>query len=112
MFEGTAWKNGTHQTKNVNYTIRFTPRDRDEYFDRPNAFLILDGNAEKIEVNTDRDSFWNGTCIEVFNKEIGIWLKNNGKIPWERGCPPKLELEPELGCERTFKVAIKKGSPP
>ena len=108
MFECTAWKNGTHQDKNVCYGIRFTRKDRDKYLSRPNAFLKFEGQADYIIVNTDKPSLWTGACRELIKKEIGLWLKNNGMIPWMKWHPPKLQLEPEGG--QKFKVTIEKES--
>ena len=106
MFVGTAWNNGSHQASGAGYGIKLTPRDRDMYFRKPEVFLNLEGRAGDIPVNTDKQSFWNDTCRELISKEIGLWLIDNGKAPWEKGRPPKLQLEP--AGKRTFKVTIVK----
>ena len=57
-----------------------------------------------MPANTDKPSFWNDTCRELISKEIGLWLIRNGKAPWMKGHPSKLQLG--LAGERTFKVII------
>ena len=104
MFVGTAWNNGSYRMSGAGYGIKLNPRDRDRYFEKPNAFLKLEGKTGDIEVNTDKPSFWNYMCRELISKEIGLWLIRNDKAPWMKGQPPKLQLEP-VG-ERTFKVTI------
>ena len=104
MFVGTAWNNGSYRMSGAGYGIKLNPRDRDRYFEKPNAFLKLEGKTGDIEVNTDKPSFWNSTCRELISKEIGLWLRSNGRAPWIKDQPPKLQLEP-VG-ERTFKVTI------
>ena len=104
MFVGTAWNNGSYRMSGAGYGIKLNPRDRDRYFEKPNAFLKLEGKTGDIEVNTDKPSFWNDTCRELISKDIGLWLRSNGRAPWIKGQPPKLQLEP-VG-ERTFKVTI------
>ena len=98
MFIGTACKNGS------SYGIKLDSNDRDRYFRKPNAFLRLEGKAGDVRVNTDKSSFWNGTCRELISKDIGLWLISNNKAPWIKGHPPKLQLEPVD--KRTFKVTI------
>ena len=66
--------------------------------------MNLDGLAGDMPVNTDKQSFWNDACRELISKEMGLWLINNGRAPWEKGHPPKLQIEP--AGERTFKVTI------
>ena len=104
MFVGTAWNNGSYRMSGAGYGIKLNPGDRDRYFEKPNAFLKLEGKTGDIEVNTDKPSFWNDTCRELISKDIGLWLRSNGRAPWIKGQPPKLQLEP-VG-ERTFKVTI------
>ena len=104
MFIGTAWNDDSYRMNGAGYGIKLNPRDRDRYFEKPNAFLKLEGKTGDISVNTDKPSFWNGTCRKLISKDIGLWLRSNGKAPWVKGQPPKLQLEP-VG-ERTFKVTI------
>ena len=104
MFIGTAWKGGNSSISGAAYGIRLTVHDRDRYFRKPNAILRLEGKAGDVYVNTDKPSFWSGTCRELISKDIRLWLISNNKVPWIKGHPPKLQLEP-VG-ERTFKVTI------
>ena len=66
--------------------------------------LRLEGQAVDISVNTNKASFWNGTCKELLSKEIGLWLINNDVAPWMKNHPPKLQLEP--AGEQRFNVTI------
>ena len=104
MFIDTAWNNGSHHEDGAGYGIKIDPKDHDRYFRKPNAFLRLEGKTGDVPVNTDKPSFWNCTCRELISKEIGLWLRSNGRAPWIKGQPPKLQLEP-VG-ELTFKVII------
>ena len=66
--------------------------------------LRLEGQTRDILVNTDKPSFWNGTCRELISKEIGLWFISNYLASWVKGHPPKLQLEP-AGDQR-FNVTI------
>ena len=57
MFVGTAWNNGSYRMSGAGYGIKLNPRDRDRYFEKPNAFLKLEGKTGDIEVNTDKSSY-------------------------------------------------------
>ena len=89
----TAWKNGPHEKTGAGYGLKIGVSDRDRYFKKPwkTVFVHLP-NGQTVEVNTDKSSFWNGSCIELINKEIGEWLIKIGKAPWNSGAPPKFEL--------------------
>ena len=104
MFIGTAWNDGSRRMSGAGYGIKLNPRDRDKYFRKPKAFLRLEGQVGNIPINIDKPSFWNDTCRELINKDIGRWFISNDKASWMKGQPPKLQLEP-VG-ERIFKVTI------
>ena len=103
---GTAWNNGSPSMSGAGYGIKLKPEDRDKYFDRESKYatLRLEGQAADIHVNTDKPSFWNGTCRELINMKIGRWFISNGIAKWVKGHPPKLQLEP-VG-EQIFHVTI------
>ncbi len=89
----TAWNNGSHHSSGAGYGLRISVADRDQFFDRSSASILLvltDGN--QITVNTDKASFWNDTCRELINKRIGRWLIDDGLAPWPKGQPPEFEL--------------------
>jgi len=85
----TAWNNGAHY-----YGLTVAPEDKG-YFNRSHGKinLKLEGEAESIKVNIDKDSFWNNTCGELIKKQIGDWLTRNRLAPWKWRNPPKLCLE-------------------
>ena len=92
----TAWNNGSHKKTGAGYGLKIGVSDRDRYFKKSwkTVFVHLP-NGQTAEVNTDKESkisFWNGSCRELINQEIGKWLIEIGKAPWNRGDPPKFEL--------------------
>ena len=56
--------------------------------------LYLADPTITVKVNIDKPSFWNATCHEVINKDIGSWLIKNNLAPWQKGKPPKFFMEP------------------
>jgi len=91
----TAWNNGSHHASGAGYGIKLSVADRDANMDRgwKKITLEFEGSPRTTEVNIDKVSFWNETCRELIDKEIGMWLKSNGLDQWPRGNPPKLRLE-------------------
>ena len=91
----TAWNNGKYHKTGAGYGFKVSIEDRDKYFKKywKNVILNLDGQAEDIEVNIDKQSFWSDTCRELISKDIGIWLMNNNKGTWSDRNPPKLKME-------------------
>ena len=71
----------------------------------------LEEEAESVELNIDKETFWNPTCRELISVRIGKWLIKNHLAPWPAGQPPVLNLI-QIG-ERHFFMTIKslKGSP-
>ena len=94
----TAWNSGNHHESGAGYGFKVAPGDT-KYFDRKwrNITLTLEGRSKPIRVNIDKDSFREGACTELINKEIGKWLLPKGLAPWPRRKPPKLCLEPISG---------------
>ena len=89
----TAWNNGSHKKTGAGYGLKIGVSDRDRYFKKSwKTVSIRLPNGQTAEVNTDKKSFWNDSCRELINKEIGKWLIEIGKAPWNRGDPPKFEL--------------------
>lgn len=92
----TAWNNGKHYPSGAGYGVKIAKSDRDKYFSKAEKSVIVElPNGVKVEVNTDKHSFWDETCRELIKKEIGKWLRDSGKAPWPHGSPPKLELTPQ-----------------
>ncbi|HOP60567.1 MAG TPA: hypothetical protein PKZ60_04055 [Candidatus Saccharicenans sp.] len=91
----TAYNNGQHHSSGAGYGLRLSVKDRDKYFKRDwkEILLRLEGEEGEVLVNVSKPSFWNSSCRELISKGIGIWLIKNGKVPWPKGCPPKMRME-------------------
>jgi hypothetical protein len=91
----TAWNNGLHNPSGAGYGLKVSVSDRDRYFKREWKFITLEleGWDSAIKINVDKASFWNETCRELINAEIGRWLIQTGLAPWSKGNPPKLVME-------------------
>ena len=92
----TAWNDGKKYPTGAGYGLKIDAADRDRYFQREwkTVTLVLEGQGAPVEVNVDKPSFWNKTCRELISAEVGRWLIKNGLVPWPKGRPPKLVLEP------------------
>jgi hypothetical protein len=92
----TAWNNGAHSRSGIGYGFKISSADRDAYFKREWKVILIEieGEADTLEVNIDKDSFWDKTCRELTSVEIGHWLRRNGLAPWPLGNPPVFTLEP------------------
>jgi len=98
-----AWKNGKYNNPRVSYGLKVSVADRNNHFQRIwRSVNISLPNGTEIEVNTDKESFWNDTCRELISKGIGVWFLENGHAPWPSGNPPKFELIPQGG--RRFEL--------
>jgi|SRR5712664_1289150 len=94
----TAWNNGTHHESGAGYGLKIDVADRDRYFSRDWQDVVIKfSDGRSATINIDKDSFWNFTCRELINQEIGRWLRSQGLAPWPAGNPPKLDLEPTSG---------------
>jgi len=102
----TAWKSGKGFSANQSFGFKVSVADRDEYFHRSNdkAFIELPVKEgfRTIECTTDKDSFWNSTCRELINREVGAWFLQNQFIPWANRKPVKFQVK-WLG-ENRFRV--------
>lgn len=98
----TAWNNGAHHPDGNGNGIKISSTDRDQYFNPEweTVLLILEGRTELIKININKKSFWNETCRELINKEIGVWLIENQLGQWPPHQPPELELN--MVGERNF----------
>ncbi len=95
MVKVVGWNKGSpNEGSGAGYGIRIIDhKDRDRYFERKWATVIIEfDNGTKAEVRVS-DSFWRN-CIELRNKEIGKWMLENNLAPWNRGSPPTMELKP------------------
>ncbi len=84
--EVTGWKGGT-------YGLRISRPHRDRYFKKGWKTVGIHlgrGNVLSLPLS---DSFWKD-CIELRTKDVGIWMRNRGDVPWPKGKPPRYELIP------------------
>jgi hypothetical protein len=91
----TAWNNSSHHPSGAGYGLKVSVSDRDRYFKREWKYITLEleGWDSATKINVDKASFWNETCRELINAEIGRWLIQTGLAPWSKGNPPKLIME-------------------
>jgi len=91
----SVWNNGKHYSTGAGYGIKIKVKDRDTHFNKKWKYivLILKDQAYGIRVNIDKKSFWDHVCRELCHKEIGLWIRENFKIPWKKGKPYKLIME-------------------
>jgi hypothetical protein len=91
-----AWNNGNHRTDGNGYGVKIEARDRDAILHREWKVILLEleGESASVEINIDKDSFWNSGCRELISVGIGRWLIHNQLAPWVKGHPPVLTLEP------------------
>ena len=95
----TAWNNGLHKSDGNGYGLKINLHDRDAMFQRDwkTIFIELPGEQTLVEINIDKESFWNKTCRELISVRIGKWLIKNGLAPWQPNRPPVLRLEQVKG---------------
>ena len=89
-----AYNNGLHHKTGVGYGLKVNKQDRNRYFYRSweSLFISLPGRESEIELNINKAVFWNDTRRELISKEIGLWLIDNGYVPWPLRHPPKFTL--------------------
>ena len=93
-FTAVTWNNGEKHKSGAGFGIKISALNRDIFFNRKweTVFLDLEGGSSSIEVNVDKESFWNPDCGELINKEIGLWFMENKIENWQRGKPYGLKL--------------------
>ncbi|MBK1890337.1 hypothetical protein Undi14_09810 [Undibacterium sp. 14-3-2] len=106
-FKCSAWNNGKHHKTGAGYGLKLSIEGRDKYFKTDwksvQFMLPVEGGFKIVALNIEKPSFWNKTCHEVINKEIGEWLLASSLAPWPRGVPPKFTVIP--AGERMFMVS-------
>lgn len=103
-----AWNNGSYSPDGNGYGLKITTHDRDASFRREwkTIWLELAGESDPVEINIDKDSFWNNTCRELISVRIGRWLIKNRLAPWRKGYPPVLTIVQVEG--KQFKLEYAK----
>lgn len=90
----TVWNNGSYNKLGAGYGFKLNTLDRDKFFNRKweSIVLELENYPEPINVNINKSSFCGPKCKELINKEIEIWLLDNGLAPWPKSNPPKIKM--------------------
>lgn len=90
-----AWNNGSYRSDGNGYGIKISQEDRDAFFIRSWGTILIELERELklIEVNIDKESFWNDTCRELISVKIGKWMIKRNIAPWRKDKPPTLRLE-------------------
>ena len=94
-----AWNNGAYHPSGAGYGLKVSVEDRDSYFKKEWKSVTIEiptttGGSKTIQVNISKASFWDGTCLELISKEIGLWLMSRKLAPWPKGSPPRISLRP------------------
>ena len=105
-----AWNNGEYHPNGNGYGIRIGAKNRDEHFKRQwkTVSLELEGEPESIDVNIDKPSFWDTSCLEIISVKIGKWLIKNRRGKWPRGLPPRIVMN-HIGSNRFHLQLIRLG---
>jgi len=99
--KAVGWNNGKFHKSGAGFGIKINKKDRDRYFRTEWESIVLD-IEEDIEIKVNLSpSFWHG-CTEFRNIRIGQYMIDKELVPWQKGNPPKFELEPLS--ERRFKL--------
>ncbi len=100
-FTATAWKN---DKKSFGLSLTVNARDCHFYREWNTVELHLSGFNNPAIVNIEKRSFWDGKCRHLISMDIRKWLDISGKIPWEKGHPPKIQMK-ALG-EGRFEASL------
>jgi hypothetical protein len=91
-----AWNNGSHHRDGSRYGFKVSAADRDAFF-KPEWELIvleIEGEAEPVKVELDREGLWGKECREIRCDAVGRWLHKNGMAPWSKINAPMFEIDP------------------
>jgi hypothetical protein len=95
MISATAWNNGQHHRSGAGYGVKISAAARERHFPREwRTVRLRIGSAHPITMNTDKASFWNGTCRELISAVLGRWMLEERFAPWPSGQPPRFALIP------------------
>lgn len=79
----TAWNNGMHLSSGGGYGVTIKKEDIHNFRREWGVIrLKLAGRSGYVDVNIDKDSFWNYSCPHLIKKEIGAWFREKNIIPW------------------------------
>jgi hypothetical protein len=92
-----GWQGGSAERRlPAGYGIKFTPADRDRYFEPSWTHVIVElEDGPVIEVRLT-DSFWR-SCSELRSAELGRWLLESGRAPRPKHAPPRIAVNPING---------------
>ena len=92
----TAWKNGKHGAAGVSYGFKVHLSDRPKFnraWQTVRITLVPPVSGIDVVVNIEKDSFWNGTCMELISTDIREWLYHNGLTAWPKGKPHRFKVD-------------------
>ena len=80
----TAWNNGKQSATGAGYGLKIDAATRDQYFRREwkSVMVFLEDQEKPVKINVGKKSFWNKTCRELINAEVGRWFIKNKLAPW------------------------------
>jgi hypothetical protein len=89
-----GWRGGSADERSpAGYGIKFTPADRDRYFDpewRSVVLELTDGPTIEVPLTP---SFWR-SCSELRSADLGRWLLASGRAPCPKDAPPEIAANP------------------
>lgn len=92
----TAWSNGSPSPTGSGYGLKISAWDRDRFFEREWADVIVELAGEEPASIRLSQSFWR-SCSELRSASIGRWLLKSDLAPWPKGEPPTCNLSPVGG---------------
>lgn len=98
----TGWHGGGSPEDAAGYGIKFTERDRDQYFRTDWSEVAIEVGDSEATISLS-PSFWR-TCSELRSAELGRWLLESGAAPWLRGQPPSIAVRHVDGNRFTARV--------
>lgn len=92
----SAWNNGDRKASGSGYGLRLSSADINVHFSKSFQTISLlipsDNDMLVALVNIGKKTFWDGTCGELIQIEIGKWLIRSGFAMWPKGHPPKVSI--------------------
>ena len=93
-----AWNNGQHRSDGNGFGIDIRIEDRRSLRARMGLRVCaIRQHDQWAKARIDKDSFWDSergpaTCVHLIQKQIGLWLIEQGYRTWQIRKPPSFEL--------------------